>query len=270
MKQKEPKRYPYKKKEAYYVLEKLFEAEMAIWCSKDDKEKLQIALEAAEYFTRLNNCFFSIPLTFQMYAFPSDDEGGRTIEDWRKMMHWLIDNEIPLGRKDKMHLCRALLALNDGEVQQVVEPSVTGKRKRAWTLSKFQFLAVIHSHVLRGSGLKAKAARQKVAKAFGYPSEGGDETVRTWETRELKKYFHQDFISIWKEDAKQLGSTGLNFETEDSVDEILLESFIKSSDLEKLPLHFKGGLLRNWSIEKSGQFYKRALKGEEVDLPPFI
>lgn len=74
-------------------------------------------------------------------------------------------------------LFHALSALNQGEVQSLVMPSVHGRHDDAWTWDQLRGRAVEYVHYYRGQGVKTGEARERVARAAHI----GSFTLRQWE-----------------------------------------------------------------------------------------
>ncbi len=267
MKKEKQKFYQRLRKEAHTILDKILDANELIEISEGKDERVRAAFSAAMYFEELNQNFLTITSEVKRHLIPIDENFSSTIEQWRNGVARMIGDQIPLDPYDRDTIRRALRGLNHGEVQFSVSPTNTGKKNKAWTLSCMQFLGVVHVYALRGSGLQAKAARQKVAKAYGYHTEGGSETIRTWENRELQKYFSENSISNWKKSARALGKMGLKFETEDSVDLEILETLIHSDGKENFFLSGKADILKHYSIEECGILYKLAQRDVDIKIP---
>ena len=104
------------------------------------------------------------PKQFREYIATVLEASSRSRLDWRQ------------GLSD------GLVALNDGELQFFTKPSKTGSHGRAYTLRNLRLFAVLHVHVLVGTGLKKYAAEAKVADELAQSVE----TLRAWEKALLK------------------------------------------------------------------------------------
>ncbi|MCJ2111927.1 hypothetical protein MKK64_12045 [Methylobacterium sp. E-025] len=74
-------------------------------------------------------------------------------------------------------LAGALEALNDGEVQGMLRPSVVGRHGDAWSWDKMRAGALDHVAFLHGQGQTKKMAQQRVAARMNIPAA----TLRDWE-----------------------------------------------------------------------------------------
>ena len=64
----------------------------------------------------------------------------------------------------------------------LTKPASTGKHGRPFTLRELRWIAILHVHVLVGTGLKKYSAESKVANVLNHSVE----TLRTWEKSLLK------------------------------------------------------------------------------------
>jgi hypothetical protein len=74
-------------------------------------------------------------------------------------------------------LAGALEALGDGEVQDMVRPTVAGRHGNAWSWDRMRSGALEHVAFLQGQGQTKKVAQQRVAARMGIPPT----TLRDWE-----------------------------------------------------------------------------------------
>jgi hypothetical protein len=105
-----------------------------------------------------------------------------TAEQFREYISTVLEQCPRRGRDWRHQLSEGLKALNDGEVQFLTKPSRTSKHGRPYTLRHLRWLAVLHVHVLVGTGLKKYAAESKVADELAQSVE----TLRAWEKQFLK------------------------------------------------------------------------------------
>jgi hypothetical protein len=75
-------------------------------------------------------------------------------------------------------LCNGLAALDKGEVQELFEPTRTGRHGQAWTWDSMRVRALEYVAFLNGQGVVKDIARRRVANAMGI---GSIETLKTWE-----------------------------------------------------------------------------------------
>ena len=246
--------------EAHETLDRLLDAAQRIERERDRKKKALLAWSCAFDFSSLSSHLSTICYAIEGGFYvpssdPDNDEDFISIERWRQLVATLISNEIPLNRHMKNDLTAALLALNHGEVQQVLKPSVTFKKKPAWTISRLQLLAFIHVYCLHGQGYTVTHARERVAKAYGYHHEGGHNTIRSWATRDLLTEYDKSYLKWIKEVSAQLGA--------------LLKSGVDRSKMYTLetPAHALGSCMNHFDLETCGALYQKALRGEPIDVP---
>ena len=120
----------------------------------------------------------------------NDAEGmPLTAEQYREYIATVLENS-PFSRHENSIFIRhgwrgrlsdQLRALNAGEAQ-LTKPSRTTKQGRPYTLLHLRWLAVLHVHVLVGTGLKKFAAENQTADALALSVE----TLRAWEKQFLK------------------------------------------------------------------------------------
>jgi hypothetical protein len=108
---------------------------------------------------------------------PFGDDIELTANQWRLFIGRIIREMAPSSGDWRQALALALFALNDGEVLFLTKPASTGKHGRPFTLRQLRFIAILHVHVLVGTGLKKYSAESKVANVLNHSVE----TLRTWE-----------------------------------------------------------------------------------------
>jgi hypothetical protein len=111
-----------------------------------------------------------------------DDGLSLTAEQHREYIAIVLEHSSPNRRDWRWGLSESLFALNDGEVQFFTRPSKTNKHGRPYTLRQLRWYAVLHVHVLVGTGMKKYAAESKIAEELGQSVE----TLRSWEKQQLK------------------------------------------------------------------------------------
>jgi hypothetical protein len=105
-----------------------------------------------------------------------------TAEQYRQYIAVVLEQSAYPRHDWREKLSESLLALNEGESQFLTKPSKTAKHGRPYTLRSLRWLAVLHVHVLVGTGLKKHVAEDKVASALRVQVE----TLRAWEKQFLK------------------------------------------------------------------------------------
>lgn len=180
-----------------------------------------------------------------------------TAEGWREATANLLRNYVPVPRHAAGHMATALVALNFGEIQELVRAKVTGRRSRAWAISMLQLAGVVHAYFLVGQGFRVAAAFQQVAEAYGY-YENGANTVRSWGNRELKNLFGEPYLRCMKGFARNAGQYAH------------VENAPSSDHLEAFQTwHFAFDLRRS-DLRRCGELYRASLNGEEVILPVWL
>lgn len=121
----------------------------------------------------------------EKYFFESDDETPESQNFLRQyfssILHVRIrENSDAFGW---LSLAYALQALNEGEIQSLLNREKTGTAGNSFTLDFLRFQAVLHTYVRRGKGLNADKARQVVASELGISVD----CLNSWEKKIAKK-----------------------------------------------------------------------------------
>lgn len=130
-------------------------------------------------------------------------EGAPILE--RIYIHDLLTWGFPIDLQSGARLRHALIALNFGELQSLLEPDRKGRLQPAYTIARLQLLAAVHVNFLHGYGLQKKSARLRVANAYGIGANDNIETVRSWEQKAVREFRGQDHTDYLKQGAKKLG-----------------------------------------------------------------
>lgn len=247
------------REEAYRSLDRLFEIEAKAYALRGKMSK-ENAASALFYLRDLGRLF---PLTVHSLIDPytpsekddDDGDGGVPVNEWRNAVAFLIQNHIPIPKPMARSLATALSALNVGEIQGVVRASVTGKRTRAWAISRLQLAAIVHTYFLVGHGYRVSEALRQVAEAYGY-HENGANTLRSWGTRELKRIFGSNYLTYIKKAAREAGAFHRKGSTYD-----------QAHTPENSHVWFLAHVLELDPLKSCAALYKASLQGREVRLP---
>ena len=77
-------------------------------------------------------------------------------------------------------LSSALRALNQGEVQPLLEPVRSGRWRDPYSLAQLRYRALLHVHLRWGRGLKKAVAQEEVAQALGTSLKNLQKWERSW------------------------------------------------------------------------------------------
>lgn len=83
----------------------------------------------------------------------------------------------------RLSLAESLFALNEGQVEWLLNPTNTNKQGNAYDIQKLKWAAVKHVYKLIGEGWKKSAAQQKVAESCGTTFEA----IKKWEKEAIKE-----------------------------------------------------------------------------------
>jgi hypothetical protein len=118
------------------------------------------------------------------HQYLASEEGlALTAEQFREYIATMLERSARSRMDWRQQLSDSLAALNEGEVQFLTSPSKTSKHGRPFTLRQLRWFAVLHVHVLVGSGMKKYAAENRIADELAVSVE----TLRAWEKQFLKK-----------------------------------------------------------------------------------
>lgn len=258
------------RQEAHDVLEELLELEHQLATSKEGIGRGKIARDCQHVFHYLMSHFpelseeysklFNAGKPFQDIENSAPPD---VVNEWRKYVAAASEMGVPMSPRNRYRLAIALKALNKGELGRLLKPEVTSNRVLSDTLSNYQFLAIVHSHAIRGRGVKAKEAEGIVAKAYGG---SGSQIIRSWVARRGKEDPYVHILDDWIKAAKTLGELGLSFQTNDEA----CSSFKHLEELnlsEFFELEAVFATLYEFHLELAGNYYQQALRKEFVPQP---
>ena len=83
----------------------------------------------------------------------------------------------------RMYLKECLYALNEGQIETLMQPMNTNQKGDAYDLQELKWAAIKHLYRLLGEGWKKMAAQQKLAEACGVSFEA----IKKWEKESIKE-----------------------------------------------------------------------------------
>lgn len=271
-----PKDKDFPSPDPHDLLDSVLRAVTAIREEPDEQGKMDLAWGATHQLKALLKHFNTI----LAYTGPSQfgpDGNATKLEHLRTGIAYLLINGLPISELNSVGLGKAVLALNEGEVHDILTPSVTYKRSAAWSISRIEFLLCIHVWIFRARGWKAIEARKTVADLCPYTGDENHNTIRRWEGKKyLAERFSDEHVAFWKQTAKDLGAAEYpNDGNIKAVREWWQKKDMQSKKNELIALRFAASNLESpcagddfvSPLEYAAQLYQRALNKEQVMIP---
>lgn len=165
--------------------EHLCEILVDYWDSEDAEIKKSKAEHICHYFPLMMRHL--LEPVHQQWRIDALDQFESEPQITRIYCYYLLLHGFPIDARTGRRLAHALAGLNFDEVEPLLRPTNKGLRKSAYTIGRLQVFAAVHVSILHGYGFQKKAARLKVAQAYGVGANDNIETIRSWEQRAIRE-----------------------------------------------------------------------------------